>query len=107
MSRSTRGWVCAVIGLVCGLLIALFVTAVVLAPLGLAVADWDDDDPNKPAVYLSWNVAVGGVYLLCGGVGAMVGRRLGRLIRADLSKQAPNNSHAPPVYYEDKKFTCI
>jgi Probable zinc-ribbon domain len=31
---------------------------------------------------------------------------MARRIKADLSKQAPNNSYAPPLYYEDKEFTC-
>ena len=28
-------------------------------------------------------------------------------IVADLSKQAPNNSYSPPLYYEDKQFNCV
>lgn len=32
--------------------------------------------------------------------------RSGR-IPADLSKQSPNNSYGPPLYYEDRPFTCI
>lgn len=27
-------------------------------------------------------------------------------IPADLSKQAPNNSYGPPLFYEDVEFTC-
>jgi len=27
-------------------------------------------------------------------------------IKANLSKQAPNNSYSPPLYYEDMEFTC-
>tara|TARA_R110002072_G_scaffold302603_1_gene486646 strand:- start:104891 stop:105226 length:336 start_codon:yes stop_codon:yes gene_type:complete len=27
-------------------------------------------------------------------------------IPADLSKQAPNNSYGPPLFYEDLEFTC-
>src|SRR5688572_3192510 len=30
----------------------------------------------------------------------------GRRIEADLSKQAPNNSYSPPLYYEDRAFKC-
>ncbi|HYG33937.1 MAG TPA: zinc-ribbon domain containing protein [Clostridia bacterium] len=30
----------------------------------------------------------------------------GHRIKADLSKQAPNNSYSPKLYYEDRKFTC-
>lgn len=106
MSRRTRGWLFAVVGLGCGLLLALFVTGVLLAPLGQAVVELDGD-PGLPAVFFCWDLAVVGAFLLCGVVGAVVGRRLGRRIRADLSKQAPNNSYAPPLYYEDKKFTCM
>ena len=29
------------------------------------------------------------------------------VILADLSAQAPNNSYAPPMYYEDQPFTCV
>src|SRR5262245_1908881 len=32
--------------------------------------------------------------------------RRGYHIKADLSKQAPNNSYSPKLYYEDLKFTC-
>lgn len=28
-------------------------------------------------------------------------------IRADLSKQAPNNSYSPPYWYEDQPFQCV
>lgn len=28
-------------------------------------------------------------------------------IAADLSQQAPNNSYSPPLYYEDREFTCV
>src|ERR1051325_3360047 len=35
-----------------------------------------------------------------------IARRGGRRIKADLSKQAPNNSYSPPLCYEDKPFTC-
>lgn len=28
-------------------------------------------------------------------------------VAADLSQQAPNNSYAPPLYYEDIEFTCV
>lgn len=27
-------------------------------------------------------------------------------IKADLKKQAPNNSYSPPTYYEDFEFAC-
>lgn len=30
----------------------------------------------------------------------------GRIIVADLSKQAPNNSYGPPTEYRDHEFTC-
>ena len=30
----------------------------------------------------------------------------GRRIKADRSKQTPNNSYSPPLYYEDVRFTC-
>src|SRR5256885_14934771 len=33
-------------------------------------------------------------------------RRDGRRVKADLGKQTPNNSYSPPLYYEDKRFTC-
>lgn len=29
-----------------------------------------------------------------------------RRIKADLSKQVPNNSYSPPLYYDDVKFIC-
>ena len=32
--------------------------------------------------------------------------RRARRIKADLSKQTPNNSYSPPLYYEDVGFTC-
>src|SRR6478672_4107211 len=32
--------------------------------------------------------------------------RSGHRIKADLSKQTPNNSYSPPLYYEDIRFTC-
>jgi hypothetical protein len=32
--------------------------------------------------------------------------RMGKRIRADLSKQTPNNSYSPPLYYEDVSFKC-
>ncbi len=32
--------------------------------------------------------------------------RSGRSIKADLSKQTPNNSYSPPLYYEDISFRC-
>jgi hypothetical protein len=32
--------------------------------------------------------------------------RTGRKIKANLSKQAPNNSYLPPLHYEDVDFTC-
>jgi hypothetical protein len=32
--------------------------------------------------------------------------RVGQRIKADLSKQAPNNSYSPPLYYEDIRFKC-
>lgn len=32
--------------------------------------------------------------------------RLGHRIKADLAKQAPNNSYSPPLYYEDACFKC-
>lgn len=32
--------------------------------------------------------------------------RSGRRIKADLSKQTPNNSYSPPLYYEDVSFAC-
>jgi hypothetical protein len=32
--------------------------------------------------------------------------RPGFRIKADLSKQAPNNSYSPPLFYEDVRFTC-
>jgi hypothetical protein len=35
-----------------------------------------------------------------------IARRDGRRIKADLSKQAPNNSYSPPLHYGDKSFTC-
>src|SRR6476469_4217898 len=35
-----------------------------------------------------------------------IARRDGRRIEADLSKQTPNNSYSPPLYYEDVHFTC-
>ncbi|HEX7858757.1 MAG TPA: zinc-ribbon domain containing protein [Verrucomicrobiae bacterium] len=30
----------------------------------------------------------------------------GKRIKADLRKQAPNNSYLPPLYYEDVSFKC-
>jgi hypothetical protein len=33
-------------------------------------------------------------------------RPVGRRIKADLTKQTPNNSYSPPLYYEDVKFSC-
>jgi hypothetical protein len=30
----------------------------------------------------------------------------GRRIKADLSKQAPNNSYSPQLFYEDREFVC-
>ncbi len=30
----------------------------------------------------------------------------GHRIKADLSKQTPNNSYSPPLYYEDVSFKC-
>lgn len=30
----------------------------------------------------------------------------GKRIKADVSKQTPNNSYSPPLYYEDLRFTC-
>lgn len=30
----------------------------------------------------------------------------GKRIKADLRKQAPNNSYSPPLYYEDVRFKC-
>jgi len=33
-------------------------------------------------------------------------RRIGHRIKADMSKQAPNNSYSPPLYYEDLAFAC-
>ncbi len=32
--------------------------------------------------------------------------RMGKRIKADLSKQTPNNSYSPPQYYEDVSFKC-
>lgn len=32
--------------------------------------------------------------------------RVGHRIEADLTKQAPNNSYSPPLFYEDISFTC-
>jgi hypothetical protein len=32
--------------------------------------------------------------------------RNGQPIKADLSKQTPNNSYSPPLYYEDVSFKC-
>jgi hypothetical protein len=32
--------------------------------------------------------------------------RTGFRIKADLTKQAPNNSYSPPLFYEDVRFTC-
>ena len=32
--------------------------------------------------------------------------RIGHRIKADLSKQTPNNSYSPPLYYEDVSFMC-
>ncbi|HXS67218.1 MAG TPA: zinc-ribbon domain containing protein [Candidatus Polarisedimenticolia bacterium] len=32
--------------------------------------------------------------------------RTGQRIKADLSKQSPNNSYSPPLYYEDVRFKC-
>jgi hypothetical protein len=29
-----------------------------------------------------------------------------RRIMANREAQAPNNSHSPPLYYEDREFTC-
>jgi hypothetical protein len=29
------------------------------------------------------------------------------VIAADLTKQAPNNSYSPPLYYVDRSFTCV
>ena len=37
---------------------------------------------------------------------APVAAKGGRRIKADLSKQTPNNSYSPPLYYEDRRFTC-
>jgi hypothetical protein len=34
------------------------------------------------------------------------GVRRSKQIKADLSKQRPNNSYSPPLYYEDVGFTC-
>ena len=28
-------------------------------------------------------------------------------LASDLSKQAPNNSYSPPLYYVDQPFTCV
>jgi hypothetical protein len=36
----------------------------------------------------------------------LIARTDGRRIKADLSKQTPNNSYSPPLYYEDKRFKC-
>jgi hypothetical protein len=30
-----------------------------------------------------------------------------RRIAADLAQQAPNNSWSPPLFYEDREFTCV
>jgi hypothetical protein len=32
--------------------------------------------------------------------------QMGKRIKADLSKQTPNNSYSPPLYYEDVSFKC-
>ena len=32
--------------------------------------------------------------------------RMGKRIKADLSKQTPNNSYSPPLYYEEVSFKC-
>ncbi len=35
-----------------------------------------------------------------------IARKDGRRIKANLSTQRPTNSYSPPLYYEDKRFTC-
>jgi hypothetical protein len=57
---------------------------------------------SLPRYALLWELPV--LCLACLTIAAM--NKAGR-IPADPSKQAPNNSYAPPLFYEDVEFTCI
>jgi len=57
---------------------------------------------HSPALHRHMRCALAKARVFCLYASLMARKR----IKANLSKQAPNNSYSPPLYYEDMEFTC-